>query len=346
MYILNDLHLGVNRKAGTTPASQAALREHSFGWFKVLLTDTTSDTLVINGDLFDGFDVDGADLILAFEMLNDWLWVTAHRKLVLVAGNHDWSPKAGRTSAFHLLAHFLQATRLSQVKVIDHTCGLTRAHGRTWAIAHMPNQDQFDLELERAKVERGDFLLLHANYANKFATESDHSLNVSEEQAKALVDRGWTLVFGHEHPYREALGGKVVMVGCQIVTSVSDCIGVKTKYAASLTDKVELLPVLEVSDIYAEIDWRDVAEAPDMKFLRVTGTATAEEADDAVSAVAKLRQSSDALVISNAVKVDGLAEFDKLAEMTFENVTAFNVLDALLAELSEDEGKVVEELLG
>lgn len=349
MLIISDLHIGASRKAGTTPASQAALSEYIHQHFEALINATDEDHIVINGDLFDGFEVPGTDLIRTFNVLDRWFMKARQAQhLTLIAGNHDYNPRGDKVSSFHLLAHFLKVRRGMAVDVIDHTCGFSRVSGdpRVWAIPHVANQDLFDIELSRAMSERGDFLLLHANYDNNFAAESDHSLNVSREIAAELVDRGWTLIFGHEHQPRIAPG--IVIPGNQIPTSVADCLGCKGKHYLTLSGRETQFKEwlnLEEDKVFTRVDWRNLDADPGYQFIRVEGTAAAEEAAEVVDAVARFRAKSEAYVVTNAVKVEGVAAFDELAEMSLEQITAFNVLDALLAELSEEEGKVVKELL-
>ena len=349
MLIISDLHIGASRKAGTTPASQAALTEHIHQHFEALITTTDEDHIVINGDLFDGFEVPGTDLIRTFGVLDRWFMKARQAQhLTLIAGNHDWNPRGDKVSSFHMLAHFLKVRRGMAVDVIDHTRGLSRVSGdgRVWAIPHMPNQDLFDIELSRAMADRGDILLLHANYDNNFAVESDHSLNVSREIATELINRGWTLIFAHEHQLRVAPG--IMIPGNQIPTSVADCLGCEGKYYLTLQGKDVVRHEwlnLEEERVFARVDWRNLDTDHDYLFIRVEGTATADEAAEVVDAVARFRAKSQAYVVTNAVKVEGVAAFDGLAEMSLEQITAFNVLDALLAELSEEEGKVVRALL-
>ncbi|MFA5387945.1 MAG: metallophosphoesterase [Candidatus Paceibacterota bacterium] len=351
MKIFNDIHLSAARKTGTTQTSAAALKQFTFDSFEALLTLAGDDHVVINGDLFDAFDVDGADFIQAYTIIANWLVESAAqaRRLTLICGNHDWSPKAGRVSAFHLLTHFLNARFGGRVQVIDFQSGFTRVWGEdnVFAIPHMPNQDLFDLELAKVEPASGPaYLLLHANYDNNFAVEADHSLNVSADQAEALIEMGWMLVFGHEHQTKQAKGGKVVIVGNQFPTSVADCLDCTEKLYASIENNtLELHQNIAIDTIFSRVDWRELADDPGTPFIRVTGSAAAEEAADVVDAVALFRQKSSALVVTNAVKVEGMAEFDKLAEMSFESVSAFNVLEALLLELTEEEGAKVKELL-
>lgn len=349
MLILNDLHIGASRKAGTTPASQAALSEYIHQNFEALINATDEDHIVINGDLFDGFEVPGTDLIRTFNVLDRWFMKARQAQhLTLIAGNHDYNPRGDKVSSFHLLAHFLKVRRGMAVDVIDHTRGLSRVADRVWAIPHVANQDLFDIELHKAldAAGEGDFLLLHANYDNNFAVESDHSLNVSKEAADILISAGWTLIFGHEHQPRVAPG--IVIPGNQVPTSVADCLGCQGKHYLRLHDKnIEHRDWLnlEAHRVFTRLDWRNLDVDPQYQFVRVEGTATAEEAAEVVDAVARFRAKSQAYVVTNAVKVEGVAAFDELAEMSLEQITAFNVLDALLAELSEEEGKVVKALL-
>ena len=354
MRIINDCHIGTLRQAGTTPVSQAALTEYIHAQFTKLVTAPNLAgreclDLVINGDLFDGFTVDPRELLWTYTVLAEWLEDVREKSLTLVAGNHDWAPKAGKLSSFHLLADLLRHRFPAQVTVVDHTTGLTLLHigHQVWAIPHMPNQDLFDLELEKAlQADRPGHLLLHANYDNNFAVESDHSLNVSQDQAKALIDAGWTLVFAHEHQSRNPMNGLHV-VGNQFPTSVSDCLGNERKHYLEFRD--DIMHRVECWDrnlTFIDTDWRHLDKDFDgIQFIRVSGNALAEEAEAAINAVNSLRKRSTALVISNAVRVEGLAEMDKLAGLTLEDVSGFDVLGALCAELTEVEAKVVRGLL-
>lgn len=349
MLILNDLHVGASRKAGTTPASQAALTEHIHQHFEALINATDEDHIVINGDLFDGFEVPGTDLIRTFNVLDRWFMRARQAQhLTLIAGNHDYNPRGDKVSSFHLLAHFLKVRRGMSVDIVDHTRGFSRVADRVWAIPHVANQDLFDIELHKVldAAGEGDLLLLHANYDNNFAVEADHSLNVSKEAADLLISAGWTLLFGHEHITRVAPG--IIIPGNQVPTSVADCLGCEGKYYLTAQGKDVARyewSNFEEERVFARVDWRNLDTDPVYQFIRVGGTATAEEAAEVVDAVARFRAKSQAYVIANAVKIEGVAAFDELAEMSLEQITAFNVLDALLAELSEEEGKVVKALL-
>jgi DNA repair exonuclease SbcCD nuclease subunit len=347
--IINDIHLGTQRQAGTTPASQIALKSYIQDEFRILVERQAQNHLIINGDLFDGFSVDPGEVIKAYDVLSAHL--SFGGRLTLIAGNHDESAKGDKTSSFHLLAHILSQYG-TEVQVVDHSVGFTNVANKVFAIPHMMNQDLFDMEIEKALASfgAGQFLLLHCNVMSPFAEKADHSLNLSEGQLEALVDAGWKLIVAHEHQMKSYRGGECQIVGNQIPTSVSDCLNNKNNqkfYAQIDLKKFELVQWLDVDQVYAEVDWQDISSAylDNSKFIRVTGDCTAEQAADMVSRVSKLRQGSPAFVVSNAVKIEGVAQMEGLADLTTENISKFDVLGALLEELTEKEAEVVKELL-
>lgn len=349
MLVISDLHLGVDRQAGTTPLTQVKLREYLQSWLVEFLQEHKTDHLCINGDLFDKFSVDPMEVIRVFNTFADWLNDTKGI-LTLIAGNHDSNPRGDKVSSFALLTHFLQRQFPKHVNVINVGDGFTRVWEETWAVPHMENQDTFDLALQAA-IDSGEhgFLLLHANVMSTFCENSDHSLNVSEAQIDALIAAGWTLVFGHEHVGKTLKGRKVIVVGNQIPSSIVDCIGDSDKHALVLDENhYTLFPTwcADWPDGFEEVAWHDLAFFDsNKKFIRVTGDCSAEQAADMVNAVAKFRQRSTAFVVGNAVRVAGMAEMDELASLSMENVSKFDVMGALLETLDEREQEVVKGLV-
>jgi len=354
--ILNDIHIGTQRQAGTTPASQAALKEFINAQFRSLVHRPGHGMVIINGDLFDRFTVDTADILAAYDTLAEY--IKAGGRLALCAGNHDSSAKAGKVSSFDFLAHLLASRFPQQVQVITHACGLTGVLGmkNTWAIPHMLNQALFDLEIGKAAgmAAEGQFLLLHCNVESPFAEHADHSLNLDGGQIERLLDAGWTLIVGHEHQSRSLYGGRVLVTGNQIPSSVADCLnnpGNKKQHVVLVEAgnglEWTLRSTVNLDDCFVQIDWRDIEQCDlaTPAFIRVEGRASAAEAADMVAAVARLRSRSDAFVISNAVQVEGMAQMESLAEMSLESVSRFDVLQALLEDMDEREQKTILSLL-
>lgn len=355
MLIINDVHIGAVRKGGTTPETQALIRASLQDSLRTFLAWQEDNHLVINGDLFDAFTVEPAEVVKVYETLADWLNRWATRRLTLIQGNHDCNPRGDKLSSFHLLCHFL-VSRFGEeaVKVIDK--GLTPINERVWAIPHMPNQDLFDMEIDKAinlndAGAMGIHLLLHANYCSTFAEHSDHSLNVSADQVKALAAAGWHLIFGHEHQGRDL--PHATIAGNQWPSSIADCLAHGsaqkdgTKHALRVTQAgLEKITTWDAIGDYVEMDWRELDIEATQRFIRVTGDASAAEAEAAMSAIARFRQKSKALVIGNAVKVEGVSvDMEGFEGSVQEAIKSFDVLSALLDELTEREAEVVKGLM-
>jgi hypothetical protein len=239
-----------------------------------------------------------------------------------------------------------------QVKVVGIDQWSVIDDGTVIAVAHCSNQDIFDQKLAEllGVVKVGDKLLLHCNYNNNFAAVSDHSLNLSEEQAKAFAARGATLFFAHEHQARTALGGSVVVFGNQWPTSIADCLNNDQKFAHILSPsgvtKVQTWKHGAEAG-YEQVPWESLADYPTdggAGFIRVFGNATANQAGECVSTIARFRAKSNAFVITNSVRVDGLLDNEALPE-NFEVVKAFDVLAFINSNLDEAQQAAVKKLL-
>ena len=337
-YIINDLHLGTQRVTGTTQKSQEELRKYLLAMFAKCLRIADDDDLIILGDLFDNYNIPTTDILAAYDLLADWLKRTG-KHVYLVAGNHDLSKDSTKVSSFRFFAEVLKRSFETQVTYVEGSLKIGKS---IHIISHVTNQDLFDLEL--ASVGTVKFLLVHANYDNNFAKESDHSLNISAEQIAALDVE--TVVFAHEHYAREAPGVKVL--GNQFPSSVSDCLGEDVKYMHRLTAAgVEKLPTWESGE-YAEVDWQD-PQPTDAKFVRLVGKATQAEAHQVPEFVSQYRRNSDALVVGNAIRVNGVVaaeglDLEDMESTSLEGLRSFDVKGALKAKLSVEEWAVIESL--
>lgn len=315
--VLNDWHIGAVRSAGTTPATAYQLRLDLLSQFEATLEGIDTDLMIL-GDLFDGPDISKADLLRTYQLLHDWLG-RANRCLYLVNGNHDLSKNSTNFSSFQFLAELL----VGEDDRVQHiTEGTKTVHG--YVIPHVANQDLFNLEL--AKVPACDHLFVHCNWDNGFAVESDHSLNLSKQQAIDLPVKH--IFFAHVHQATVALAGKVFVIGNQFPSSVSDCLGNGFKAMLQINEAGGPVAVTtwKADGDFEEQDWRALEDTG--RFIRVTGTATAAEADKLVTVLARFRRDAKALVITNAVKIEGVDDAAVLA-LSHEEVTSFNVRAAL-----------------
>lgn len=355
MLILNDVHLGVQRKSGVTPASQEALRNWLFRSFEEKLYDSDQDHILILGDLFDQFEIAARDWLHTYKILQDA--VVRGKRLTLVAGNHDHSPKAARVSSFEMLCTVLleqfgpdwvTIVGIDQWARIDR-----RPDGSTCfdiALAHCSNQDTFDQKLAEVLVvaRPGTRVLLHCNFDNNFAARSDHSLNVTREQAYAFKDKGATLYFAHEHQAKTDLGGAVVVFGNQWPTSISDCLNNDEKYAHVFAGGVTKVQTWkrDAEAAFETVPWDVLADYPTdggAGFIKVVGSATSGEAGAVINAIAKFRQKSSAFVITNGVQIDGIVAAEALPE-SFEVTKSFDVMQFIKTNLTDAEYAAVEEL--
>lgn len=328
--ILNDCHIGVERSAGTTIATRAALKQHVTNSFGRQLP--AEGDLMILGDLFDRYVVDVADTLETIRLLSGWLMLNIG-KLIIVAGNHDLSKTSGIQGSVHLVASVLEYMHPRKSVLITEPT--MTDHG--YVIPHLPNQAAFDAAL--AEVPECDYLFLHVNYDNKFAAQSDQSLNISREQVEA--SKAKFIICGHEHQFRR--GPKMLLPGNQIATSVADWQGCTNKVRVVIVDGEGVLePVVSKDSEYIELPWTDLQVTPH-KFVRVIGEATTEQAAQVVTAVAKFRAISPALVIGNAVQIATEGSMEGFSE-SLESVRAFDVWAALGEVLEASELKTLQDL--
>lgn len=328
MIICSDIHIAASRTAGATPASAIALKQFTLDSLDAFLA-TVDESLLIGGDLFDGFNVPNADLLATYRIFDKWL-LKGHAMYCLL-GNHDRSRDSSKLSSFHLLGALLEgrATFISEPAMID---------GDIYCLPSAVNQDEMDLWISR--VPKCKFCVVHANFDNFFAVSSDHSLNLSKEQATAIPAD--TIYFAHEHAPRTALNGKVFIGGVQWPTSVSDCLSLTDLHAYRLGDNVE--PILTWSkSAYQELDWKS-PEPSEAQFIRFTGTATSEEAAAVVDTIARYRKTSTAFVVSNAVKIGENSAMDEFTVTSLEQARSFDVMGALKKFLTDEEYTILENL--
>lgn len=336
---VSDLHLGAIRSGGTTPTTAMQLRQELLFGFKQLLDMAGDDDVIINGDLFDTAAVPLTDLYAAISIADSWL-ARGTARLILPPGNHDLSKNRETFSSFDFFANYLRGRYGERVLVPREAAQISEQAFDAWVVPHMPNQDLFELEL--SKVPGCSWLFLHCNYDNGFAAKSDHSLNLSRDQAAALMGRGiGNLIFGHEHQHKRVrfAQGDVLVVGNQMPSSVADCLGNDQKFAARIADgALDLIETWHTEGNFTQMDWRTLAD-DGAQFIRVIGDAQSDEASAVVQAIAKFRQQSKTLVITNAVQIAG----SSTAEMTvsLEQVQNFNVMEELMKFMETDEQRAM-----
>ena len=346
--IINDLHVGVRRTGGTTPRSAQALRGWLVERIRTLAFNHLDKHLVVNGDALDGFTVDVQDMWNLLDVWDDWLY-KSDGDLYLIGGNHDFSAKGDKVSSFELMCRILKMAHPTRVHT--HMDGLRKMwRDDVWVIPHCLNQDLFDLEIDSAleKMPSGSVLFLHCNYDNKFAIHSDHSLNLSREKAVELNEAGIKLIIAHEHNKRVLRRGRVYITGNQFPTSVSDCLddnGAKFAHILDADNEISEIQTWDNKGGFVDVDWTQLNEVQDELFIRVSGTSTQASSNEVITTITKFRAGSEAFVVANAVKVEGLEGLDGFEELSLEQIKGFDVQAALLEKLEPEEQVVIKRLL-
>lgn len=331
--VINDIHAGVIRTAGTTPTSAVALKKQVLADLGALLPE--SGDLMILGDLFDTHNVPYDDVLKVYFLLSGWL--TSHRAtLYLVAGNHDLSKSSHVMSSFDFLCALLMKLHRAQVVVIKDR-GVQIPWG--YVIPHVPNQDLFNLEL--SKVPECENLFLHVNYDNNFAAQSDQSLNISREQVAAC--KASSIILGHEHHYR--VDHKVLIPGSQTATSIADWLAPSDRYMLVIHDDriKSIVRVKKREDWYIDLDWQHANES-DKPFIRISGKATPADSTRVLNTIANVRAKSQAFCVGNSVQIVDSSGIVRQAAVTLETLQGFNVKQALYKRLTPAQIEKLESL--
>ena len=193
--------------------------------------------------------------------------------------------------------------------------------------------------------------MLHCNYNNGLAEDKDQSLNLTEQQAKALLKRFDYIVIGHEHNHATYLNDRVIIVGCQHPTSFSD---ISNKYWIGLdpwTGKISKYPTWRMEDGYAELDIQQLLDDKEthlfeqqvnlktVNFIRLIGRLPVERAGEIADAVRHLWAECPELL---ALRQDNIEFISAAGEKEAESVAIESLPEVMMEEL-EDEG--IKELM-
>lgn len=366
--ILNDTHLGFARKGGTTQHSAEALHDYLYKGFEEQVMAHTDKVFIHGGDLFDSFEATNLNILRAFNVFVDFI-ENSKKPLYLLRANHDWHPSGSKVSAWDMMARILKSIYPERVNLVYGE--FASLYENVYAIGHCANQALFDFAMDEAVVHSKKdtgykWLILHANYDNPFAEQADHSLNVSASKAHELVKAGYKLVFAHEHQARylkfNAEGktsycgisdADVVIMGNQLPSSVSDCLshgvaqakGVKNLHILS-EDKIEAIPTWEREGSFIRVDWSELNLVSKEKFIRVEGNIEQSQVDEVFSVIQRFRNKSDAYIITNAVKIEGMNALDEEeANISIEDIKTFDIMGEFLKLFTAEEQKTLEKIM-
>jgi hypothetical protein len=307
--IINDVHFGVRRSAGTTPESRLALEKWMFEQFDKCLA-IPHDKLLIAGDLFDKRSVPEHVMLEVVKRLRK-------EDCSIMLGNHDTSGISDGVTISS--AEFV--AKLSGCEIIS----APRLWEGVYCIPHLFNQQRHEEAI--AEVPDDVILVTHCNIDNPWAS-GEHSLNLSLEEIKALELRGVAILAAHEHANRKQ--GIVTVLGNNFPSSIADCLG-GSKYCHILEDGV-LKPIetWNASD-FCEMHHSEMFPT-DVRFIRITGECAVAEYAEVVRKIAAYRKTSNAFIVASSVKpvTKEQTEFEQ------NEVDQFNIMELLLGQVDED----------
>lgn len=315
----SDPHIGLNRQAGTTPATRDIIRKNILS----SIPEKNNSFLVCAGDLLDKYTNSEPVIKDAWEV---------YSKLSLcLAGNHDITNTASSVGTLQLLGN------LSSEALVINDFGEADIDVRTLdgtkivSVPHCSTQDLFFDSLIKAEEETGDILLLHCNYdAPEHRGLSDTELNLRKKDADELLKVFKYILIGHEHNAAEHFGGRVKIIGSVFPTSFGD---MKNKriltYENGSFNSVETWN----SSKYVELTWPFTLPEEldqDVEFIRITGVRSQADGKDFLAELNKLRKSSNVLAIKDDTAIEN-------AQAAFEGGTSVDLVSSIRKSLANKE---------
>jgi len=344
MRIFTDPHIG--RRAGAHTSHESSTWLDSAIHSNALTASATNDTVVCVGDLFDKSHNKEVDLLKGLEV--------AEQCDLILAGNHDLSNRDNTKTSIEVVEEVhsnLCRAKVNEV-LIDHH---EDDEGVTFSIIpHHSSQDLFDQAIKKAcenpiggDLGKQDIIFLHCNFNNPFA-QNDASLNLSTEQAAALLECYKYIVMGHEHNHRWEMGGRLLICGNTHPTSFGD-IGdkfywdytvdggfTKTKIWDKATNYIKM-PVRELLEFNLSA-FGDSAEFHELNFIEIYGEEVEPELAPEISqAMADIWQHSESTLymVRNNVKFKQLVAATVDEGVQLEDVTKAITSDLADTDLSE-----------
>jgi len=217
--LFSDPHLGLKRAANTTKESRKELDRKIASTLDRIL-DEPAQYKICLGDLFDKPIVDYEALALGKEVVS--------RVNLNLMGNHDYPNRKDSLSAFELIHEFDNKVIIDPTQPsFEHR--FVECENESLFIGmvnHKVSNTLFSESLDKAKsevkeIEKFKILLLHCNYNTPFAQQGS-TLNLTEEQAKELLEVYDYIFIGHEHESKTFFDGRLVLTGNIHPTGFSD----------------------------------------------------------------------------------------------------------------------------
>ena len=308
-----DPHLGLSRVANTTPSSSENLRQRIFDHL-VNNVLKKQGTKVCAGDLFDKYSNNEITILQGVHV--------ADATDVILAGNHDLVNQADKMGSLQLIEEMYSDNDECTIVLPEQ---FSQPYNRSYFITpsgldlllipHVGSQDLFDLSLENAhdhaKANRRSgqttVLVLHCNYDLSPERTTDTTLNLTSDVAKYLLEAYDYILLGHEHMPAEHFDGRLIIIGNVFPTGMGD-ISDKRILCYHPDGRFESQTIWEAASGYQEFDHRQVPEATQANFVRITGEIEAGHMLELTRAVASMwRRSPDLYCVKLDVTMPGIS---------------------------------------
>lgn len=329
---IGDIHFG--KRMSYTTLNTAARFDRLRANLLDKVANGTLDYIQL-GDLFDDFSVNSETLVDGY--------LFAKRMKATLVGNHDLSKNIDKASSLHLLRSPLG------VDVAHQPTKFTQGMTTFILCPHQLTQEKFEQALiqdvgpmigPKTDYKRFVVLCLHCNYGEHRGAEGDNYLTPAI--AKGLLDAGVNLIVsGHEHNYREPIGG-VIMLGSILPFSFGE---METKYVLDYNTQSgehKLVPIWEDKN-FIKVNAKDYVEGStwntNYQFIEVTGEVDVETAAKINRTTAGIYRNSDVIM---AIKNSTILHRHTKTAVADRRE---HWLDLLLAECVTDEQKEALKIL-
>lgn len=304
--VFTDPHIGLKRKANTTPASQQALNDKQLETLdRILAMDGAK---VCGGDIFDQYSNDESVIAAVLSRMSKIDWN--------IAGNHDVIQAADKTGSLQLIQEALPD---GQDKILYADFGDWGYEVKTfggvtfYGVPHVARQDLFAESLNAALADRKEaedvagptVLLLHANYDSPWDL-TETSLNLGRDRAEELLETFDYIVTGHEHNARDDFDGRLIVLGNPFPTTFSEL--VDKRVLVFEDGKPHFETVWQAEGNFAEFPADAIPEASEAQFIRIKGNVPAAELAAVTSAAVNLWKTCENLLALKLEVTSDMAE--------------------------------------
>lgn len=261
--LFTDPHIGLGARTNTSSSSTKALDQKLN-----LVTDQIVNkysNLICAGDLFHRSHN-------REDVIEQGIRIASGCDIVL-SGNHDETNRVDDRSSMDIVAGVCDSVLGSSQKVKVYADLEFESGEKVTVVPHHISQEMFDQAIEEACKYKGDMVILHCNFNNPLTDGIDTALNLTIEQAEALLEHYSYIVIGHEHNPGVEMNGRLIRLGNVHPTSFSD---ISDKYVWHFDKTAEVhwtkTKIWDKATGYMSLTANEIFDLPEEEFLVEEGT--------------------------------------------------------------------------